>query len=129
MKLGLWNRLAVVATGLALIIAPAAIWLDADKASTENQVVYHELCLTIAEGDYKRNPDADAYEKALNACNEQAIQDAAKFGPGWDFWWEAVGATAFGCVVLYLLLWAVAATGEWVWRGRGIRTSLFHPVK
>lgn len=113
MKLGIWNRLAVVATSLAALIAPTWIWLDIAGDIDENRRNWHRICLELAD-----------HEKAVQdavAARERCLADALRpHGLGWDDWWEFAGGTLIVCGVIYLLIALAVFVSKWVWRGRDV---------
>ena len=116
MKLGLWNRLAIAATGLALIVGPIWIWLDMTTDATEASTARYQLCLDLSEAAVERTGDFEAYTDELRACGEMLVSE--DYGPGWNEYGWAVLGVFVACLVFYLLIWALASLAKWVWRGR-----------
>lgn len=117
MRLGFWNRLAIVASGLALLVVPAAIWLDIARSSSEASVERHALCIDRANSDYQRHHDTNAYEADGERCWDEVMAATSK-GPGWPDYWSFFLGTAAGCAIVYLMLFGITATVKWVWAGR-----------
>lgn len=111
MRLGFWNRLAVVATVLACIIAPTWIWLSINDDIFDSRAVWHKHCVAAAE----HRPTAEAMAEAHSKCMDDLT---APTGLGWPEWWEFVGGTLMACLLIYLLVWGVVLTARWVWKGR-----------
>lgn len=110
MRLGLWNRLAVVATVLALIILPAWFILSANVDFAERHEQGYQECLRSA----MRSTDGTL---TGSACRE-IWPAVVPYSYGWAQWGEMVIATFVMCVALYGLIWLTVWTIKWVWRGR-----------
>lgn len=114
MRLGFWNRLAVVATVLAVAITP--VWTVSSyvgRAQTRNEAFY-DLCMKLAKADRDRW-----------AAEDRCWQDRVNLpiDPDPSLWWQSALSAFVACVVIYLLIWTAIATARWVWRGRIERTS------
>lgn len=115
MKFGFWNRLAIVAIVLALIVGPIWIWLDMAMDASEAETARYELCLRASEFAFESTNDAVVSSKQRADCSEVLN---ASTGPGWAEWGWAVLGVFIACVVFYLLVWVLASSAKWVWRGR-----------
>ena len=106
-RLGFWNRLAIVATALTIMIVPTYAYLDyiAD-AQTRNEA-WFDMCL-----EFPPKNEAAKFEE----CRQQYLE--ASTNPTGGFWWEVAGATLIICGVLYALIWLAVWIAKWVWRGR-----------
>lgn len=119
MKLGFWNRLAIVATGLALLIAPVWYWSELSRSLNASRQGLYELCMKDANIDL----DAaryDEYSAKARKCLDERHPLNDPLEPGWSDWWDGVVATAFVSLIIYLLIWGISATVRWVWRGRKV---------
>lgn len=116
MRLGLWNRLAIAATGLALIVGPIWIWLDMATVASEGETTRYQLCIDLAEVAAERTEDWQAYSNDLRECSDAMMSE--NYGPGWSEWGWAVLGVFVACVIFYFLIWAFASLAKWVWRGR-----------
>lgn len=112
-KLGLWNRLAIVASVMALIVLPLWAVSDANRLASDIAGFGYRICVEQVE----RRPAADVYA-GDEACMKQFEKDFAKLRAGWQVYREALFFTAVACAVAYGLLWLVFAIGKWIWRGR-----------
>mgnify|MGYP000966789817 FL=1 len=110
-RLGMWNRLAIVAMTLATFITPSWVVLNERAEIVERQSVGYRACLKAA-----LDPRGDG---TLNvaSCSENWFGDHTWY-PGWQEWWQLLGATFLLCVILYFISWAIVAVAKWVWRGR-----------
>lgn len=126
MRLGLWNRLAIVATVLAVMIVPVAIIADINGDQMETQQRNYELCLKWANEAYDHaRIETPAQAAAANSKLYAKIAECgtehmglSKYRPGWKDWREFVGGTLAGCAIIYALIWLIAWTCRWVWAGR-----------
>ena len=116
MRLGFWNRLAIVVGGIALVVVPTAVWFDMVKSHHESRNLSLELCQSIANR-YLERDEYERYRIEDQKCWDERW-NSPDTSPGWAVWWELVGGTAVALIVLYLLVWSAVATVKWVWRGR-----------
>ena len=110
-RLGMWNRLAIVAIILASLIAPSWIVLAERAEILDRNSTGYEACMKGAfdpKGNGTLSPEF---------CSQNWFGDHQWY-PGWTEWWQLVGAVFALCIFAYLLLWAAVATSKWVWRGR-----------
>lgn len=113
MRIGFWNRLALVAIALACLIVPTWITLaERNRIITVNSDGYG-ACMKAA---FSQSADGTL---SPQVCTETWFRDDQWY-PGWIEWWQAVGAILLVCIVIYLLLWAAVGTVKWVWRGRQV---------
>lgn len=117
MKLGFWNRLAVAASGLALVFGPIAM-LGIDQAQRYGSFVIE---LKYCEDSFPTNV-MPGYEHKVDAslkCSEESRRRfLAHTSYTWSDWSECLIATAILCAVVYGLIFAVVAVIKWVWLGR-----------
>lgn len=117
MKLGLWNRLAIVATVLALLIAPPAVMIDIAEDLNSSRDAWYNLCIRATEG-----LDLEAHSKATQKCIDERYPDNDPYSPfTWENWRQFAFATLVFCGVFYLMIWGISATVRWVWRGREVK--------
>ena len=119
MRLGLWNRLAVVATALAVLIAP--LWISFDIASDVSAARHQSYnnCMTIAQQRMELNLERGepaTYTTDMDQCNKEFLVPG--YALNWKDWSEFLGGTLIVCAFIYALLWAFVATAKWVWRSR-----------
>lgn len=112
MRLGLWNRLAIVATVLAVFIAPAWVIVGIIDDSYEGRDARYDLCMQFAQ-----DGPPNEFGEAIRLCGE-ARTASAPYRPTWAEWGELALGTLIVCVVLYGLIWLAAWVAKWVWRGR-----------
>lgn len=109
MKLGFWNRLAIVTGALTTLIAPTWIVISERIETAEAKQSGYRACMKAF------NEAPDRYDP--NFCAEQWLE-TDWHGPGWPEWFQAIAAVAFLCLILYLLIAAAVGIVKWVWRGR-----------
>lgn len=116
-KIGLWNRLAIVATGLALLIAP--LWMMVDQLSgfRDYKKIEYDFCMSDAE-EFLANGEAEAYIETQRKCSHQRFIFDDPLKPGWREWSVGLAATAMVCGIFYILIWLAAWITKWIWRGR-----------
>ena len=117
-RLGFWNRLAIVASALALVVLPIWAVVDTNNSAADIAGTGYQICTSAAEA----RPNYDAFATSKE-CMAKFSRDFDKMKAGWTAYGEGLLFTAALCVVLYLLIWGIAATAKWVWRGRGNHKS------
>lgn len=116
MRLGFWNRLAIVVAVLALIFAPLAYMVEINNQIADGREATGNLCRASAEM-------LDTVEKrsaANEACWKAQFPTPDPLRAGWGQWREGFITTLQVCAILYALIWLVVATAKWVWRGRRV---------
>jgi hypothetical protein len=115
-KLGFWNRLAIVATVLAILLAPITIMVLAFNDMSKNVDALYGFCMRSADARPPNEMGA-----AVDRCfDEMSVryQAAGNAAYSWEFWFQLVSGTLIVCVVLYCAIWAAAMITRWIWRGR-----------
>lgn len=112
MRLGFWNRLAIVATGLALLIAPLWIIVGINGDLDQLDTALYNAC----EKDAQALP-LGKYYAAHDKCWKERFR-GDRYRPGWSQWSEYAIGTFTACAILYALIFAVNWIVRWVWRGR-----------
>jgi hypothetical protein len=107
MRLGFWNRLALVIGVLFTLITPTALvlYLHADISESRNETF--DACL--------------AERMRLNEFTVDCLELSGIGSPinvGWTDWWQTLLGSAVFYVLLYLLIAAAVRVARWVWRGR-----------
>lgn len=103
MRLGFWNRLALVLGIVASVGGSTALWLHFNREEGEQQSEGYARCI-------KAITDWDLCDKIWNARKWPYY--------GWSEWLFGLAALAVASLFLYLMTWAIVATAKWVWRGR-----------
>lgn len=111
-RLGMWNRLALVVTVLAVFFAPIAILLNIQHDLYELRAVWYEHCKAVWNG---RELEA-GYAQAHARCLDDFLKPST--GAPWGDYWELALGTLIVCAAIYGLIWIVVATIKWIWRGR-----------
>lgn len=114
-KPGFWNRLAVVAAGLTLLVAPVAGLLSANSEYEDRRQVAYEHCLNNAEAIH--GDDYDGLWAAQKRCMDTRYDDRPD-RPGWDYYGSFLLLTAALCALLYGLAFLSIRVARWVWNGR-----------
>ena len=118
MKLGLWNRLAIVAILLALLIAPVAIQMNIARESNLRRDTLYDICIKYAD----KAPLPKLMEEHAK-CIDDRFPTPDPYTPWtWKNWREFAGGTLAFCAIFYVLIWVIVATVKWVWRGRSRTT-------
>lgn len=111
-RLGMWNRLALVAT--VLFSFGWATWtvVSSNAAISESHHAGYQRCVDAAY-----SPRSDGTLN-VNECAKIWLEENDSAYQGWESWWIGVGAGFLLCAVIYLITWAAVATAKWIWRGR-----------
>lgn len=109
MRLGFWNRLALVVGVIGTFVAATAITLVSMSDFNELISTHYADCVSRAD------MDAAMRETCWNEYLAAQLR-----GPGWGFWRETIIGSAMAAVILYLLIAASVWVARWVWRGRQI---------
>ena len=117
MKPGFWNRLALVVSLLAMLVAPTIYVLRTNSEIQKARAVNYEICMDIAE-DLKSERSLEDYQKFADNCRETRYPKVDYVTPGWDEWLSSMGLTALICSFIYSFILGVLAVSRWVWRGR-----------
>lgn len=125
MRFGRWNRLALVATFLAVLVAPLSMMVLMSNDRSHNVDVIYQLCLSEAV-----DGPADQMALAVGQCNDEmsAGHRRANEEYSWSIWLLLAGGTLAGCAVLYGLIWLIVGTAKWVWRGKGKAGMTAYPT-
>jgi hypothetical protein len=104
-KLGFWNRLALVLGGLLSVGGGSLFWLVSNRQQGEIHAKGYGDCI-------KAVTDWDLCSKVWNA-------DPWPYY-GWDFWAFSVFVLAVVSVFFYALAWVGVIVAKWIWRGREV---------
>lgn len=106
MKLGFWNRLALVAGVLGAFAWPTWWILSSNANHAEAMGSAFERCINAAKtiGDDK-------------VCREIWL-DSERGYLGWSQWGVGVLVAGLALIALYLIIWLVVWAAKWIWRGR-----------
>lgn len=110
MRIGFWNRLAIVAAGVFTLALPTYLHVDYVQDADNRRTVSRDLCIKWAE----------AKETAHLATRDECWQDYfnTQIYPSSEFWWQGAGAALLISAILYTLILIVVLVSKWVWRGR-----------
>lgn len=125
MRLGFWNRLAIVATGLALLILPVAIQFSMANEMFETRQRLYTWCLESAKerADNAVGTGVAVYAADAKQCDENWKNDEGYTPFRWGTWFEFAGGTLVFAGLLYALLWLGVIVSRWVWRGRAVKAN------
>lgn len=115
-RLGMWNRLALALTVLAVLLAPPIAGVSVQNQLSQARETWLTDCRRLNEGTGKH--DLKGYLEREERCWDDFTKPYD--GPSWDFYWEVAYGTLAICAVLYLLIWLTVATVKWIWRGRSV---------
>ena len=119
-RIGFWNRLAIVAAGLVVLIGP--IWGMANMASSsqDSMTRWFKLC----QDDAYAKMDADVkarrpltYQAESDHCYKQ-MNEYPYYRMNWSDWSTGVGMALAFCAMVYGLIWSIVFTLRWIWAGR-----------
>lgn len=120
--LGFWNRLAIVASVIAVIVVPAWVYIDTVGSINTSKALLLESCRNQAMVHQLPNGLAD-FDK-IRAADKLCWDDFARRPePDGTIWQEAFAATALLCAFIYGLIWTIVAAAKWVWRGRSAKST------
>lgn len=112
MKLGLWNRLAIVAGVLITLFAPTWLIITDRQKIIETHIGGYRNCVeSIAIPGSGLTHDY---------CYETWLE---YWTPGWLEWFQAAGFAALFAALLYGLIWSIVWTAKWVWRGKNTKAA------
>lgn len=115
-RLGMWNRLAIVAILLFSFGAPSWYIISENMATAASLETGYELCVKAAYA-----PESDGSLSAVK-CGE--LWDGNDYMyKSWDEWGALVGVAFVFSVLVYGLIRAAVATIKWIWRGRSVGTG------
>lgn len=121
MRLGFWNRLAIVGTVLFCLIGPSAIWLRDAQQAEKRQEAYYTICMDLAR-QLQKSDGYEAYSKQERQCWKERFE-MPHYRPGWALWREAFGACLLLSAVFYLFTAGCVFVVRWVWAGRAKNTD------
>ena len=122
MRLGLWNRLAIV-LAVPTIFAFPILYIGNGDATERAFIDGAQIdCMNRAD-PILRKPMSDPheYERAVRLCEQTATSNMKMLiGPvwpryrqiAWEMLWTVVGA--------YIVLWLLVRIIRWVWAGRKV---------
>jgi len=111
-RLGLWNRLALVAGIVFAFAVPTwSVYDDAKKSARLTDMGY-QACMK------NQNYVSTDGKSQFTYCWDFWHSLVKPARPSWDDWWIMVFGSAIGALIIYGLIWIVIATGKWIWRGR-----------
>lgn len=112
-RLGFWNRLALVAAILTILILPA--WGVANTNATASDIAGVGYGICTNEVDQRPNADVIAEDAK---CMKEFEKTFDSLKAGWGGYGVGMLATFALCIVAYGLLWLMGAVAKWVWRGK-----------
>lgn len=110
MKIGFWNRLAIVAIIVGALVAATANFYSFAEERGEIRQRGYEACLS-------KVPSEDG-SMTVDYCFETWLDDF--WMPGWEYWLDYVGLFFVVGIVLYFVMWLGVLIARWVWRGREV---------
>lgn len=119
MRLGFWNRLAVVAAAISLIAAPTYITFDMGRSQRETIDLLYKSCIQSA---VNRKVVAEALQ-AQKVCDDFLSKSYDSSPVSWSVWRELAFGTAAVIACIYLIILTFVIICKWVWRGREIKNT------
>ncbi len=113
MKIGFWNRLAAVAMGAALLVAPVvAVNAWRDRVGADHRFD-RELCMDNARSI------ASSSRGAFERCHQNYLREIRAVPLwSWEIWARAFIGAAISCIAIYGLFFVAVWLCKWVLRGR-----------
>lgn len=109
MRLGFWNRLAVVAFVLGVVGGPTWYVFSVNSELAELQQARLDTCTAVAASKLDN--------KANEKCWDEFTRHPSRF-LGRQEWFEAIPAAALSFAVIYAIIACAVQIAKWVWRGR-----------
>lgn len=110
LKVGFWNRVAIVAGAAISLVWPSWEILSSNAQRREVYSSGYRECMK-GVGSPGSNLTGDfCYDSWL----------AHMYTQGWQDWLMMIGLVGLLCIIAYTILWVIIWTGKWVWRGRTI---------
>lgn len=116
-RLGMWNRLAIVAAILFSLIYPTWDFLKKSEAANRLQTLGHEACMK------NENYVPVDGKTQFDHCWDFWHVSMAPVQPNWNDWWPLAGISLFLSLIVYLLIRLAVAIAKWIWRGRSAGQS------
>lgn len=111
-RLGMWNRLALVAGTLFSVGSPTwIVWHDHQKAAKLSRTGF-DACMANQNFVATNDRSQSAY------CWDFWYVKFKPLTPNLDDWGIMVTGCAVAALILYGIVWGTIATAKWVWRGR-----------
>jgi hypothetical protein len=111
MRLGFWNRLALVIGVVVTFVVPSWLVFSVGQQQRADMEAGYETCTEAASAP------VDWY--AMAECNE-TWGHTSLGAYGWKMWFEHVAVTAISVIVIYLIIVVLVQSGIWVWKGRNL---------
>lgn len=112
MRLGFWNRLALVAWVIGTLALPTWWVLSTNARHSEVMQSGYRKCLAAAN-------ESSNYE-SRELCWDLWVEGARLGFMGWGAWWEGLGWAAIGLGILYAIIRLCVSVAKWVWQGRAV---------
>lgn len=123
MRLGFWNRLALVLAVPTIFFFPD-LYINHGDATERALINDAQIdCMNRAD-PILRKPISDLsdpheYERATHLCEQTAASDVKMLiGPFWPRYRELVWQMLWLVAGLYVSLWLLSLIARWVWAGR-----------
>jgi len=115
MRLGLWNRLAIVSAAAYILLGSTWHVISANEAAFQDRVREYNFCISPPA---KPLPPlrSDVIVELHKVCGKLLESQLGVLG--WSDWFSLVATYAFRALLLYGLILAAVWIGRWIWRGR-----------
>jgi hypothetical protein len=110
MKLGFWNRLAVVSAVLFTFVCATWMVLSTNKDSSDRKAEAYSDCIKMVSQPYS--------DLTVEYCSEVWLQPSNFYG--WNEWFQFLGMFALMAAILYAVIWLAVWIVKWILRGRNI---------
>lgn len=108
MRLGFWNRLAVVSAALFTFISATWMVLATNKESSDRRAEGYSDCIKMVS---ESNSDL-----TVAYCSEVWLEPPSIYG--WNEWFQFLGMFALMAAILYAIIWLGVWAVKWIMRGR-----------
>ena len=108
MKLGFWNRLAVVSAVLFTFLCATWMVLSTNKESSDRRAEGYSDCIKMVS---ESNADL-----TVAYCSEVWLEPPSVYG--WNEWFQFLGIFALIAAILYAIILLAVWAVKWILRGR-----------
>lgn len=110
MRLGFWNRLALVVAAISVFALPTYFVLSHNSDHAKVMASGYDTCINKAVEQPESVP-------SLDYCAELWVYPKGGYW-GWSVWLESVAWSVPLALVIYALLAGIIWVARWIWAGR-----------
>jgi hypothetical protein len=116
--LGFWNRLALVAAAIVVLIYPQKWLIDRNDLTRDRANAWYQGCTQTTPAPTPVTPNA--WARCRNERDQILERDREAATEEWSI---VFSMTIVLCAITYGLIWLVAAVIKWIWAGRRANTN------